>query len=60
VLYALVEAGVPVAIVMAGGYAEDLDDVVDIHLATIDAALERFAGAPSATVAPVACRAAIP
>jgi hypothetical protein len=28
---------------MAGGYAEDVDDVVDIHLATIGAVLARHA-----------------
>ena len=34
--------GIPVAIAMAGGYAENIDDVVDIHFATVSAALERF------------------
>jgi len=34
---------VPVAIAMAGGYAEDIDDVVDIHVATVQAALDLFA-----------------
>ena len=33
---------IPVAVTMAGGYAEDVDDVVDIHFATVAAALERF------------------
>jgi hypothetical protein len=33
---------VPVAIVMAGGYAHDIDDTVDIHVATVALALERF------------------
>ena len=42
VLDALRAARIPVAIVMAGGYAEDIDDVVDIHVATVTAALERF------------------
>lgn len=28
-------AGVPVAVVLAGGYAEDVDDTVQIHLATV-------------------------
>jgi hypothetical protein len=32
---------VPVAIVMAGGYADNIDDVVDIHFNTITLALER-------------------
>ncbi|HVE51487.1 MAG TPA: histone deacetylase [Casimicrobiaceae bacterium] len=44
VLDSLQRAGVPVAIVMAGGYADDIDDVVDIHFATVSAALERYAG----------------
>ena len=35
--------GIPVAIAMAGGYAEDVDDVVDIHAATVTLALERHA-----------------
>ena len=30
-------AGVPLAIVLAGGYAVDVQDTVDIHIATIDA-----------------------
>ena len=32
-------AGVPVAIVLAGGYARQLVDTVDIHVATIEEAL---------------------
>ena len=43
VLASLQRAGIPVAIVMAGGYAERIDDVVDIHFATIRQALDRFA-----------------
>lgn len=31
-------AGVPVAVVMGGGYAEDVEDTVDVHLATVRAA----------------------
>lgn len=34
------QAGVPVAIAMAGGYAREIDDTVDIHLATLLAAAE--------------------
>ena len=34
--------GIPVAVAMAGGYAEDVDDIVDIHFATVALALERF------------------
>lgn len=30
----------PVAVTMAGGYAENVDDIVDIHLATIECAAE--------------------
>ena len=33
---------VPVAIVMAGGYAENIDDAVDIHFATIEIALQLY------------------
>jgi len=32
-----------VAVAMAGGYADDVDDIVDIHFATIALALERYA-----------------
>jgi acetoin utilization deacetylase AcuC-like enzyme len=32
--------GVPLSISMAGGYAEDIDDIVDIHMATVLAAAE--------------------
>jgi acetoin utilization deacetylase AcuC-like enzyme len=32
--------GVPVATVLAGGYAEDVRDTVDIHVATIEAMME--------------------
>ena len=42
VLDTLRAAGVPVAIAMAGGYAEDIDDIVDIHFATVCAALDRL------------------
>jgi len=41
VLDRLAALGIPVAIAMAGGYAEDVDDVVDIHAATVALALER-------------------
>jgi acetoin utilization deacetylase AcuC-like enzyme len=43
VLDALQEAGVPVAVAMAGGYAERIEDIVDIHFATVLLALARFA-----------------
>jgi acetoin utilization deacetylase AcuC-like enzyme len=41
VLDMLCAASIPVAIAMAGGYAENIDDVVDIHFATVALALER-------------------
>jgi acetoin utilization deacetylase AcuC-like enzyme len=41
VLDALAARGLPVAIVMAGGYAESIDDIVDIHATTVALALAR-------------------
>jgi acetoin utilization deacetylase AcuC-like enzyme len=41
VLDTLQQADIPVAVAMAGGYAERIDDIVDIHFATVAAALER-------------------
>ena len=38
------EAAIPVAIAMAGGYAEDIGDIVDIHYATVSIALEVWSG----------------
>lgn len=38
------DAGVPVAVVMAGGYARRIDDTVDIHFSTV-ATAARWAGA---------------
>jgi acetoin utilization deacetylase AcuC-like enzyme len=38
--------GIPVAIVMGGGYAEPIDDSVDIHCATVMLAVERYGGRP--------------
>jgi acetoin utilization deacetylase AcuC-like enzyme len=43
VLETLREAAIPVAIAMAGGYAENIDDVADIHFATVAIGLELFA-----------------
>ena len=40
VLAACHEAQVPAAIVMGGGYARDVDDIVDIHLGTLAEAVE--------------------
>ncbi len=45
VLGALRALHLPVAIAMAGGYAESIDDIVDIHFATVATALAHFAGA---------------
>ena len=36
------QKGLPLAIAMAGGYAPNVDDIVDIHFSTVMAALERF------------------
>lgn len=36
----LASSGLPVAVAMAGGYAHDVEDIVDIHLATVRAAVE--------------------
>jgi acetoin utilization deacetylase AcuC-like enzyme len=35
-------AGLPIATVMAGGYARNLDDIVDIHLQTIKCAIKAY------------------
>jgi acetoin utilization deacetylase AcuC-like enzyme len=43
VLQALRERGIGVAIAMAGGYAEHIDDIVDIHFATVATALAMHA-----------------
>ena len=40
VFAACLEAGIPVAVVMSGGYAPDIGDTVDIHFATVRAAAE--------------------
>ncbi len=37
------EAGLPVAVCMAGGYSPDVHDVVDIHFQTVAAAVELWA-----------------
>jgi len=39
VLGALRRPGIPFAVTMAGGYAGDIDDTVDIHVATVRAAI---------------------
>jgi acetoin utilization deacetylase AcuC-like enzyme len=40
VIGALRHAGIPIAVVLAGGYAPVIDDIVDIHVATIETLLE--------------------
>jgi acetoin utilization deacetylase AcuC-like enzyme len=40
VLSTLAQAGLPTTIVMGGGYAPSIEDIVDIHLGTIAAAVE--------------------
>ena len=52
VLDALRAAGVPVAIAMAGGYAEDPEDIVDIHFATVRLALNGWSTAHRARLSP--------
>jgi len=42
VLGRLNENRLPVVITMAGGYAPDIQDIVDIHFQTIETALERY------------------
>jgi acetoin utilization deacetylase AcuC-like enzyme len=42
VLQTLRDSGVPVAIAMAGGYADNIEDVVDIHATTVEIALTMF------------------
>ena len=36
--------GVPVAIAMAGGYADKIEDIVDVHFGTVQVAMQRFSG----------------
>ncbi|MBS0314580.1 MAG: histone deacetylase [Proteobacteria bacterium] len=36
------DAGLPVAVTMAGGYADEVDDIVDIHFNTVRTAFEVF------------------
>ena len=55
VLETLHRRGIPVAITMAGGYAHDDQDVVDIHFATVGLALELFAPAQRDAVLAAAC-----
>ena len=52
VLLAMREAGIGVAIAMAGGYADNLDDIVDIHFSTVLTALALHAPAADDTPSP--------
>ncbi len=49
------DAGLAVAVTMAGGYAHDIDDIVDIHYTTVELAA-RLAGPPGAVVQATAPR----
>ena len=42
VLAAACRTGVPVVVTLAGGYAHDLADTVDIHVATVEEAVLAF------------------
>ena len=55
VLETLHHCAVPVAITMAGGYAHDDEDVVDIHFATVALALALFAPAEHVRAHALAC-----
>ena len=46
---ACLDADVPVAISMAGGYAEPIEQTVDVHYATVRQAVERFCTVPRET-----------
>jgi acetoin utilization deacetylase AcuC-like enzyme len=43
------ERGVSISLAMAGGYAPDCNDIVDIHLATIQSALTRYLAEKAST-----------
>jgi len=60
VISTLCDAGIPVAIAMAGGYAGNIDDVVDIHFATVAIALELFAAAQPMTPGKASSRPILP
>jgi acetoin utilization deacetylase AcuC-like enzyme len=49
VLEACQEYGLPVAIVMGGGYSPNIDDIVDLHFQTIQLAVESWARFPDHT-----------
>ena len=39
--------GLPVVVVMAGGYAREVSDTVEIHFRTVETAVRSYAGAGS-------------
>lgn len=52
VLGACNERGIPVAVTMAGGYASEVEDIVDIHLSTVAIALQRQDAIPARAADP--------
>mgnify|MGYP006138075405 CR=1 FL=1 len=56
VLDACRDAGVPIAVAMAGGYARDSEDTVDIHVRTIAACARMWAQVHDAPAAVTAAR----
>jgi acetoin utilization deacetylase AcuC-like enzyme len=52
VLDRLIGAGARVCVVLAGGYAEDVEDTVDINAATAAAVAARVRGNPTSSIAP--------
>jgi acetoin utilization deacetylase AcuC-like enzyme len=52
VLETLARRDIPVAIAMAGGYAESIEDIVDIHAATVAIALELYTGRADSDMLP--------
>nr|WP_221229550.1 histone deacetylase [Niveibacterium umoris] len=55
VLSACTSTGTPVALAMAGGYANDISDTVSIYLATITTAQKVFSGGWRVTPSDVSC-----
>ncbi len=46
---ATAQAGTPVAVVMGGGYALEIADIVDVHFATVKAAADRWSLNPASS-----------
>jgi hypothetical protein len=61
VLAACRERGIPVAVSMAGGYGRNIDDSVDAHVATLEAALHswQYWHSPRGAASPVVFEPAI-